>query len=260
MKTTTSKMAKAILLAQEIGAADSSGETSRRTHDNISRCRRLDLGIFLLVDNDRETLGDAILAQGLLTAAELSDILKVTEFNVSTDQWDYLYGLSMSFTVNRTLAGVRVRRRKNTDPATTEQRLAALTDTIARNGQVVEDKKFRDALFILPPPNSVANIIELARGNEEYAAELRQQGVYVFKESERGDYTPLDRGQVDPWVERIVDMGASVTSFYDHVEADLDAPVGIIDEARRWADKLYGAADLVAFRHAEDNESQESHK
>ena len=240
---------KAIQLARKIGAADAAGEASRRAHDNQSRRCRLDLGIFLLGEEDRETLGEAILAQGLLTASELSDINKVTAFNSSTGQWDYLYGLSMSFTVNRTLAGVRVKRRSGTQPATTEQRMAALADTIQRNGEAIEDKTFRDLLHILPPPNSLANIKELSE-DPEYNQYLREQGVYIFPTTDPdGQIGPgRDRGEIDPWVERMIDMGDAVGSFYDAVEADEDAPSGIIEAAHGWASKLNGAADLVRFR------------
>jgi hypothetical protein len=129
-----------------------------------------------------------------------------------------------------------------------EERMAALDDTIARNGAVIDDATFRSLLRILPAPNSLANIIELAKTDPEYNEALREQGVFIFA-SDKGDAgTPRNRGEIDPWVERMVDLGAEVTSFYDHVEADQDAPGAIIEAARGWADKLNGAADIVAFR------------
>ena len=172
---------------------------SRRLHDNLSRQRRLDLGKYLIgLGSDVDEATGAIIKSGTLTAAEVSDIMAVATWN--QPDWDYLYNdVGMSFTVNRTLAGVRVKRRKGMGTPSYSQAMAALYQSAARNGgHVVEDGGTRAALAVLPAPNSLEHIIERANDDDEYKLEIRAKGVYVLLLPPVDPPTPrprnLDRG------------------------------------------------------------------
>ena len=121
-----------------------------------------------------------ITISGTLTSAEISDILAVATWNQAN--WDYFYTeMAMSFTVNRTLAGVRTKRRKGFTAPSYEQTMTAVYESAARNGGfVVEDEYLRVALAVLPAPNSLEHIIERANDDPEYKQEIRSKGVYVL--------------------------------------------------------------------------------
>ena len=156
----------------------------------------------------------------------------------------------MSFTVNRTLAGVRTKRRKGFTAPSYEQTMTAVYESAARNGGfVVEDEYLRVALAVLPAPNSLEHIIERANDDPEYKQELRDKGVYVLPKPPVDPPYPRPR-DLDPWVTIIVNFKADVARLRDAAFADDDAPIRLASECREAAEILNGVAALIEGRKA----------
>jgi hypothetical protein len=252
LNKTKTRVEKAILLATEISAADGEAESSRRHHDNLSRQRRLDLGQYLIeMGDEADEAIKAITLNGLLTSTEISDIMAVATWNQA--DWHYFYNdVKMSFTVNRTLAGVRVKRRKGFVAPSYEQTLTAVYEAAARNGGfVVEDEYLRVALAVLPAPNSLEHIIERANEDPEYKQELRDKGVYVLPKPPVDPPYPRVR-DLDPWVTRLVNLKADIAQFRDAAFADEHTPIRLVSECREMAEILNGVAALIEGRKAMD--------
>lgn len=174
---------EALRLARSISDYDRKDSATRQTGDNTRRLNRLTLGEFIVNHADDAMVLLTYLAENTsFTMSELQDYYMVAKWNAESgwDRW-LRDEASMSFTINRTLAGRRVKVARGAGLRSVQDRIDALQDSIQRNdGVAKDDKEFRRALGILPPPNSLENILERAAGDPTFRQSLRDRGVVVL--------------------------------------------------------------------------------
>lgn len=173
---------EALRLARSISDYDRADSATRAAGDNTRRLNRLTLGEFIVNhDDDVDALLAYLVDNTSFTTSELQDYYMVARWNAESGWNSWLRDeASMSFTINRTLAGRRVKLAHGAPARDVQQRIEALHASIERNGGTAkDDQEFRRDLGILPPPNSLANIVERASMDPAFRQTLRERGVFV---------------------------------------------------------------------------------
>lgn len=245
--TTEGVEAEALRLAQGIVDYDRKDDETRRAGDNKRRLIRLDLGALICSAPDPEHLKQVIIANTQLGKGEVQDIHDVAAFNKESGYQQWLYDdVMLSFTQNRNLALIKVASKTGAMP-TVQQRMDALHDNIVRNGGVVkEDKVYREALNILPPPNSADNIIERMRVDPEFRKEMDAKGLVVIDDDPPPPPPPPE--PIDPWVHVVNELRAVTIGLRNRAFDDPNTPLGVYDECGFSMEDLAATRDLIVGR------------
>lgn len=260
--------AEALRLAQDIVSYDRQVDGSRRSSNNVKRLKRLQLGDLICESPNPEQLKQVIVENSALSFAEVEDIHGVTSFNRNSGRDKDLRQLELSFTQNRNLALIRVAVRDGETPPSAEERIDAVIACIERHdGVFKEDAQYRQAIGILPPPNSMANIKERAKHDPEYREELEAQGIYIIEEDdddedEDDDDEEQGRGRsrnqrLNPWIKTITSMSTKVAKLREKAFNRDDAPYMLIEKCQVWSEDLLGIAALIEGRLTMSDPQQE---